>query len=97
MKYIVELNPNGSVTQVEVEAISLVDAVEQAWAQSFIEPEVVDGDQERAYRATDDGRKWQRIVINVLPGGYDCDNGVCDGEPCGTYRDDDGCCAVCGE
>jgi hypothetical protein len=98
MKYVVEFNPHGDPTQVEVEAETLLDAVEQAYGQAPIFPETIDGEQEPSYRAEAGGQSWQRITINVLPGGWPGDD-LCDGEPCGTHRDPDDpdCCAVCGE
>lgn len=103
MKYVVEFNPNGDVTQVEVEADSIEDAIHEAWSRGRVEPEVIDGVTEQPYRDPSGGidhRQWRRVTINVLPGGWPTRWWEeCDGEPCGTHRDPDDpdCCAVCGE
>ena len=96
-RFTVELNPHhGDPLQVEVEATTMLDAVtsalrDRSFDVDFEEPP----DHEPQYAG------WSRIQVNVittsellrLTGDYY----LCDGEPHGTHRDDDDCCAVCGE
>jgi len=74
MKYVVEFNPHLDPTQVEVEADSLGEAVEEAWRQAHVHSEVIDQELEPSYRAEPGGQPWQRIIINVLPGGWVTDD-----------------------
>jgi hypothetical protein len=92
MKYVIEFDASLDPQQVEIsDATDVVDAVEQALQQVSRQPTPVDIEDESQYEG------WQRIEINILPGGYPED--LCDGEPCGTHRDpeDPSLCAVCGE
>ncbi len=85
-RFTVELNTHYTCPkQVEVEAPTMVEAVTKALQDNHVE--FLDA-PESHYEG------WKRLTVNVEP---HQDSLLCDGEPHGTYRDDDNCCAVCGE
>jgi hypothetical protein len=71
MKYVVEFNGRSySPQQIEVEAESVVDAIEAAWGKGEIFIEEIDDAKEPQYGAQEGGQRWKRVTINVLPGGF---------------------------
>ena len=74
-RYVVEWNAHLDAHQVEVEADSVMEAIQIAQLRSGppVEPEPIEG--ESSYGRSDSyangpEQRWQRVTFNVLPGGF---------------------------